>query len=190
MSFWTPAELDRFSYFKLDDIRSPGVLQLPQMGEGIPITFQVAQGFGLSGATQRNTGLGLAEWSFTIWCIDAESRTALDAADWREATAPPPQGVPSRRRRIKHNRLGRTAKRHQASRIKQIADFQRKLTTKEDLSARHNRQSRFAYRQITTQIDLTRPSRVLSQKSPIISAIITALRQALRLSNRLYRPQQ
>lgn len=107
MSFWTLEELSRFSYFELDGIRSPGVLQLPQMGEGIPRGWESQQGFALSGAFLRYTGEGLAEWEFTIWCLDKESRQIVDSAEWKRATAAAPLGQPDRKRRIRHPLLER-----------------------------------------------------------------------------------
>lgn len=106
MSYWTEAELRRFSYFELDGARSPGVLVGIEIN-GIPLKYDSQQGFGLSGEFLRFTGLGLAEWKFTLRLIDEQDRADNDAGGWRKATAPPPQGKTDRLRSIKHPVLER-----------------------------------------------------------------------------------
>jgi hypothetical protein len=106
VSYWTEAERERFPYFELDGARSPGVLVGIEIN-GIPLKYDSQQGFGLSGEFLRFTGLGLAEWKFTLRLIDAEDRAANDAGPWRKATAPPPQGRTDRLRSIKHPVLER-----------------------------------------------------------------------------------
>lgn len=106
MSYWTEAERARFHYFELDGARSPGVLVGIEIN-GIPLKYDSQQGFGLSGEFLRFTGLGLAEWKFTLRLIDEEDRAANDAGPWRKATAPPPQGKTDRLRSVKHPVLER-----------------------------------------------------------------------------------
>jgi hypothetical protein len=106
VSYWTEAEEKRFAYFELDGARSPGVLVGIEIN-GIPLKYDSQQGFGLSGEFLKFTGLGLAEWKFTLRLIDAEDRAANDAGPWRKATAPPPQGRTDRLRSVKHPVLER-----------------------------------------------------------------------------------
>lgn len=83
MSIWTAEELDQLDYVEITTtrsgkpvtVRSPGVCTVE--GDGIPREWDVVQGFGLSGATQRFKGIGLAEFTITIRVWEAEHRPLL-----------------------------------------------------------------------------------------------------------------
>lgn len=107
MSYWTAAELARFGYFELEGVRSPGVLQEIDVGDGTPIKWDSQNGVALSGEFLRFMGLGLSEFSMKIRLVDDADRRAHDAAQWRRATAPPAQGQPDRKRSIRHPLLER-----------------------------------------------------------------------------------
>ena len=99
--FWTEDELARFEYFLLDGMRSPGVVVAISIN-GVKLNYDEVKGFGLSGVFLRFTGLGLAEISFTVRCVDAQDRRNTDRAGWRRATAPPVQGQVDRIRTVSH----------------------------------------------------------------------------------------
>jgi hypothetical protein len=101
MSFWTDAEIERFGYFLLDGMRSPGTVEAITIN-GVKLNYDEVKGFGLSGVFLRFTGMGLSEIAFTVKCADAQDRRNTDRAGWRRATAPPVQGQPDRIRTVSH----------------------------------------------------------------------------------------
>ncbi len=105
--YWTDAEIERLSYFELDGVRSPGVLYEIELGDGTVLNWDKQNGFGLSGAFQRFTGLDLAEFTFRLRLTTEEDRRARDSVSWRRATAAPRQGQSDRIRTIKHLLLER-----------------------------------------------------------------------------------
>lgn len=109
MSIWTPEEQDQLDYVEITTTRagatvtarSPGVCTIE--GDGIPRNWDVVNGFGLSGATQRFKGIGLAEFSITIRVWQAAHRPLLKVfAAAVEASLP---GQPERVYQIKNPRL-------------------------------------------------------------------------------------
>jgi hypothetical protein len=100
-NYWTDAELERFPYFVLDGARSPGVVVAISIN-GVKLNYDEVKGFGLSGVFLRFTGLGLAEISFTVRCVDEQDRRNMDRAGWQRATAPPVQGQVDRIRTVSH----------------------------------------------------------------------------------------
>ncbi len=99
--YWTDDELDRFEYFLLDGMRSPGLVVAISIN-GVKLNYDSVKGFGLSGEFLRFTGLGLAEISFTVRCVDAQDRRNMDRAGWQRATSPPVQGQVDRIRTVAH----------------------------------------------------------------------------------------
>jgi hypothetical protein len=99
--YWTDDELERFLYFRLDGMRSPGVVVGFNIN-GVKLNYDSVKGFGLSGEFLRFTGLGLAEVGFIVRCVDAQDRKNMDRAGWQRATAPPVQGQVDRIRTISH----------------------------------------------------------------------------------------
>lgn len=99
--FWTEEEKERFGYFLLDGMRSPGTVTAIS-ANGVKLNYDEVKGFGLSGVFLRFTGIGLAEVSFTVRCVDAQDRKNLDRPGWQRATAPPVQGQVDRIRTIGH----------------------------------------------------------------------------------------
>lgn len=101
MSYWTEFEIDRFEFFILDGVVSPGVIVAFNIN-GVKLNYDSVKGFGLSGEFLRFTGLGLAEIGFVVRLIDEEDRAAEDRAEWQRATAPPVQGQVDRIRTVSH----------------------------------------------------------------------------------------
>ena len=101
MSYWTEFELDRFEFFILDGVVSPGVIVSFNIN-GVKLNYDSVKGFGLSGEFLRFTGLGLAEIGFVVRLVDEEDRAAEDRAEWQRATAPPVQGQVDRIRTVSH----------------------------------------------------------------------------------------
>lgn len=101
MSYWTEFELDRFEFFILDGVVSPGLITAISIN-GVKLNYDSVKGFGLSGEFLRFTGLGLAEISFTVRLVDEDDRAAEDRAEWQRATAPPVQGQVDRIRTVQH----------------------------------------------------------------------------------------
>lgn len=101
MSYWTEFELDRFEFFILDGVVSPGLITSIAIN-GVKLNYDAVKGFGLSGEFLRFTGLGLAEISFTVRLVDEDDRAAEDRAEWQRATAPPVQGQVDRIRTVQH----------------------------------------------------------------------------------------
>lgn len=101
MSYWTDAELERFGYFILDGVKSPGTIVGISINR-VKLNYDSVKGFGLSGEFLRFTGLGLAEIGFTISLADEEDRASEDRAEWKRATAPPVQGQVDRIRTVIH----------------------------------------------------------------------------------------
>ncbi len=99
--FWTDDEEARFEYFLLDGMRSPGVVVAISIN-GVTLNYDEVKGFGLSGVFLRFTGLGLAEISFTVRCVDEQDRRNMDRAGWRRAAKPPVQGQVDRIRTVGH----------------------------------------------------------------------------------------
>lgn len=83
MSIWSAEELAQLDYVEITTtragkpltVRSPGVCLVE--GDGIPREWDVVQGFGLSGATQRFKGIGLAEFTLSIRVWLPEHRSLL-----------------------------------------------------------------------------------------------------------------
>lgn len=101
MSYWTEFELDRFEFFILDGVTSPGLITAISIN-GVKLNYDSVKGFGLSGEFLRFTGLGLAEISFTVRLVDEADRADEDRAEWQRATAPPVQGQVDRIRTVSH----------------------------------------------------------------------------------------
>jgi hypothetical protein len=101
MSYWTDAELERFGYFVLDGVKSPGAV-VGVTVNGVKLNYDSVKGFGLSGEFLRFTGLGLGEVGFTVRLVDEEDRAAEDRGEWQRATAPPVQGQVDRIRTVLH----------------------------------------------------------------------------------------
>lgn len=99
--YWTEFELDRFEFFILDGVVSPGVITAFNIN-GVKLNYDSVKGFGLSGEFLRFTGLGLAEIGFVVRLIDEDDRAAEDRAEWQRATAPPVQGQVDRIRTVSH----------------------------------------------------------------------------------------
>lgn len=109
MSIWNTEEQVQLDYVEITTtrggvpltVRSPGVCMVE--GDGIPREWDVVQGFGLSGATQRFKGIGLAEFTITIRVWLAEHRPLLRVfAAAVEVSLP---GQPERVYQIKNPRL-------------------------------------------------------------------------------------
>jgi hypothetical protein len=71
-----------------------------------PLTWQVQQGLGLSGAVARFTGIGLATGTITLMMATAEHRQAFDDSCKRFLAAPA-QGQPAKVFKARHPRLAR-----------------------------------------------------------------------------------
>jgi hypothetical protein len=109
VSIWSAEEQAQLDYVEIETtrsgkpvkVRSPGVCEVD--GDGIPREWDVVQGFGLSGATQRFKGIGLAEFSLTIKVWETAHRTELKAfASAVEVSQP---GQPERVYAVKNPRL-------------------------------------------------------------------------------------
>lgn len=100
-NYWTDAELDRFGYFVLDGVKSPGTIVGFNIN-GVKLNYDSVKGFGLSGEFLRFTGLGLAELGFIVRLVDEEDRRSEDRGEWQRATAPPVQGQVDRIRTVQH----------------------------------------------------------------------------------------
>lgn len=101
MSYWSEFELDRFDFFILDGVTSPGIITAISIN-GVKLNYDSVKGFGLSGEFLRFTGLGLAELTFTVRLVDEDDRADEDRAEWQRATAPPVQGQVDRIRTVSH----------------------------------------------------------------------------------------
>lgn len=71
-----------------------------------PMTWQVQQGLGLSGATARFTGVGLASGTITLTMATAEHRLEFDN-NCKRYLAAPAQGQPAKIFKVRHPRLAR-----------------------------------------------------------------------------------
>lgn len=109
MSFWNEKELAELDYVEITTtlgsapltVRSPGICTIT--GDGVPREWQVRKGFGLSGATQAFTGLGLADFDIVLRLVTAKDRELFALFD--AACEPSQPGAPERVYRIKNPRL-------------------------------------------------------------------------------------
>lgn len=71
-----------------------------------PMTWQVQQGLGLSGAIARFTGIGLASGTITLMMATVEHRVEFDS-ECKVYLAAPAQGQPAKIFKVKHPRFAR-----------------------------------------------------------------------------------
>lgn len=106
MSFWTLDELALLDSVTIISagvpVTSPGVCTIT--GDGIPLNWQVREGFGLSGATQAFRGLGLAEFQLSVKMWTQEHRTQFLV--FNAAIQPSPLGAPQKVYSISNPILG------------------------------------------------------------------------------------
>lgn len=109
MSIWSAEEQNQLDYVEITTtrgggavtVRSPGVCTID--GDGIPRNWDVVNGFGLSGATQRFKGIGLAEFTLTIRVWKATDRALL--VTFAKAVEVSVPGQPERVYQVKNPRL-------------------------------------------------------------------------------------